>query len=179
MNKTFVTCICGKCDLNSQEHQATAFLMNSNLIENEHSVEALEDAHEAWNYALTVKEMRLRHLLKIHELLMKRLNPRIVGKIRKCDVFVGNRICMKPAKLKRELASYFNDFNKQIDTKNIAATQIISRAFHVEFEKIHPFEDGNGRTGRIIYNWQRLKYGLPIHVIKVGKEQQEYYKWFK
>jgi hypothetical protein len=49
---------------------------------------------------------------------------------------------------------------------------------HVSFEHLHPFRDGNGRVGRILYNWQRLKLGLPIHVIKY-EDRWEYYNWFK
>jgi len=48
---------------------------------------------------------------------------------------------------------------------------------HINFEKIHPFIDGNGRIGRMLLNWQRVKLGLPVLVIKES-EKQEYYKWF-
>lgn len=50
---------------------------------------------------------------------------------------------------------------------------------HIRFESIHPFADGNGRIGRILMNWQRLKEGLPILIIHEGAEQHDYYKWFK
>jgi len=63
----------------------------------------------------------------------------------------------------------FSDMSKDECTKQC----------HVLFEKIHPFIDGNGRTGRMVYNWHRLKLGLPIHIIHEGKEQFKYYKWFK
>jgi Fic family protein len=49
---------------------------------------------------------------------------------------------------------------------------------HVKFEKIHPFEDGNGRIGRILLNWQRVKAGLPILTI-YEKDKHAYYKWFE
>ena len=49
---------------------------------------------------------------------------------------------------------------------------------HVKFESIHPFVDGNGRTGRLLMNWIRIKIGLPILVIKES-EKFEYYKWFE
>ena len=55
---------------------------------------------------------------------------------------------------------------------------------HVMFENVHPFEDGNGRTGRILYNLHRLKLGLPIHIImadwpKKDGQQRAYYEWFR
>ena len=57
--------------------------------------------------------------------------------------------------------------------------EYISKTLHVKYEKIHPFVDGNGRTGRIFMNWWRIKNNLPILVIHEGKEQMDYYKWFK
>lgn len=49
---------------------------------------------------------------------------------------------------------------------------------HIRFEHIHPFVDGNGRMGRMLMNWQRLREGLPILIIHTGDEQRDYYKWF-
>lgn len=37
--------------------------------------------------------------------------------------------------------------------------------YHIEFEKIHPFEDGNGRTGRLLLNYELLKSNIPPVVI--------------
>ncbi len=52
------------------------------------------------------------------------------------------------------------------------------KELHVMYERIHPFLDGNGRTGRIFMNWTRVKRcKLPVLVIK-EEERQEYYKWF-
>jgi len=49
---------------------------------------------------------------------------------------------------------------------------------HIHFEKIHPFVDGNGRMGRILMNWQRVKVGLQPLIIWAS-ERQAYYAWFK
>ena len=37
--------------------------------------------------------------------------------------------------------------------------------YHIEFERIHPFEYGNGRTGRLLLNYELLKNNLPPVVI--------------
>lgn len=37
--------------------------------------------------------------------------------------------------------------------------------YHTEFERIHPFEDGNGRTGRLLLNYELLKINIPPVVI--------------
>ena len=41
-------------------------------------------------------------------------------------------------------------------------------AFHMLFENIHPFTDGNGRTGRIVMNWQLQAHGYPPIAVKAA-----------
>lgn len=151
------------------------FLRESNAIEKEYSKEALEDAKQAWSVVsvetfIGKEEMNIDLISAIHRGLMKRLNPKIAGKIRKVNVWVGQRKCINPKYIKEEL-------------KKLCLISIYSEGdikdWHIQFEKIHPFEDGNGRVGRIIMNIQRLKLGLPILVIREGKEQEEYYTWFQ
>ena len=48
--------------------------------------------------------------------------------------------------------------------------------YHIEFERIHPFEDGNGRTGRLLINYELLKNDIPPIVIPKDN-RTEYFKY--
>lgn len=170
---------CAECmRVYKKEFAVPLFLRESNLIEREPSDVAFSDAIDAWEYLNGYKDLTIGGILETHRLLMRRLNPRIAGKLRMVEVRVGSRICPDPKKVKGLLLDWFYAQNINPPTTSAA----IKKA-HVAFENIHPFEDGNGRTGRILMNWQRIKAGLPILIIhadwpKKGGEQRAYYSWF-
>ena len=152
------------------------FLTQSNAIEREYSNEALEDAKQAWIMAqLSAKDgITISYILGIHRRLMKRLNPEIAGKLRKLQVGVMTKDGFKEAINWREINCELKELCNFFPTDENTI-----KKWHIQFEGIHPFEDGNGRVGRIIMNIQRLKLGLPLLIIHEGEEQMEYYKWFK
>ena len=50
--------------------------------------------------------------------------------------------------------------------------------YHIEFEKIHPFEDRNGRTGRLLLNYELLKNNLtPLVIAK--EDRIKYFEFIK
>lgn len=158
------------------------FLKESNKIEGEYSEEALDDSEDAWEYAKVMipigMKIDVQYIKTIHKFLMKRLDSRIAGKIRKCDVSIAGRLGINPEEIEEELFKWCERGNIRFlnSPKDIAINEI--EKIHVEFEKIHPFEDGNGRTGRILMNIQRLRSHIDILIIHEGKEQQNYYRWF-
>lgn len=162
-----------------------SFLEQSNYIEREYGHTALEDSVVAWEY-LKKQEINLRTVCTAHLLLMRRLNKPIAGKIRDCDVYIGGekKTFISQTLIEEDLNELFEVLRWNIDYyKNIPVGTPFSVVdtinYHVDFEDIHPFEDGNGRIGRMIYNIHRLELSLGIHIIHEGEEQMEYYKWFE
>lgn len=182
----------------SKAKEVEEFLVESNAIESVYLVEAYDDALKAWNYAITLKEMKPDNILEIHRLLMKNIDPVIAGKYRNHGIWIGmevkpfisyslfkeelNTLCNK-MRAEIDFGAPFRSLNKAKGNKvrdlPVGGPALVAKECHIEFERIHPFPDGNGRTGRIIYNWHRLKLGLPLHIIHVGDEQYEYYRWFE
>lgn len=158
------------------------FLKHSNYIEGEYSEEALEDAIKAWVYLKDKQVMTPQVIRHTHKILMKRLRPDIAGMWRRCDVMIGGQI--------KKFVSW-QEFNKQLNKWcRIVLLSIHSggekwprnkcaKLNHIAFEDHHPFEDGNGRVGRMLYQWHRLQMGLKIKVIHEGEEQRAYYRWFR
>lgn len=148
------------------------FLKESNAIEGVYDYNSLVQAIEAWKYLKTQKEMNPGVVLKTHKILMlhQPLMPDERGYFRKVPVWIG--------------ANYGIDWKiipERIDIwcKNAWLWPQRWKEHHIQYEKIHGFVDGNGRTGRMFMNWQRLKAKLPIYIVHAGEEQMEYYKWFE
>lgn len=69
--------------------------------------------------------------------------------------------------------------NDLILNYNESTDHIITKLarFHIEFEGIHPFIDGNGRTGRLLVNLELMKAGFPPIDIKFS-DRAAYYNAF-
>ncbi|MDR1016658.1 MAG: Fic family protein [Coriobacteriales bacterium] len=86
---------------------------------------------------------------------------------------VGNTTTSLPGQVDNDVRALLAAYNRHVESGHeVTLTQIA--AFHAQFEAIHPFLDGNGRTGRIIMFHQCLQAGL-IPPIVMDKTKAAYY----
>ncbi len=149
------------------------FLRESNKIEGVYDNVSFEDSLRAWKYLAKHNVLISDLILKVHKILMTNQLLKVTekGQWRTVDVMVGGQIKISPAQIIPRM-------NHWIPEANISQTEEEIKQDHINFEEIHPFVDGNGRIGRILMNWQRVKNNLPLLII-YDKDKQNYYQWFR
>jgi Fic family protein len=176
------------------------FLRESNAIENVFDEESVDQALHAWKtlvIAMKPPQDLTAHIIKkLHKVLMNNqpLAPNQRGYWRDHNVVVrkGSQVIREfpdykevPKLMDQWIAAqktFFDsdDYVVRSIMAGFSEEQILKavKQFHIEFENIHPFADGNGRVGRMLFNWHRVTLGFPILVIKAA-ERENYYKWFR
>ena len=83
-----------------------------------------------------------------------------VGDYKRLANEVGDRDTIQPQDVHNHMKALLSDYNalKEVEFDNILD-------FHVRFERIHPFQDGNGRVGRLLLLWQCLQNGIVPFII--------------
>ncbi len=102
----------------------------------------------------------------IHSILME--NILVGGIYRNVDVHItgAKHKPPVPSEMYYQIKDFFYNLNFKSDLNSIE----LASWTHAEFVKIHPFVNGNGRTSRLIMNYQLMKHGfLPISVNKEDK----------
>lgn len=125
---------------------------------------------------LAQKEERLSEysIKQIHSLILKNIDDENKGKYRTTNVIISGAEHKPPQSF--EVQSKMQEFIKNYN-ENITKLHPIELAsfVHIEFVKIHPFLDGNGRTSRLLMNLELIKAGFPPVVIEL-EDRLEYYK---
>ena len=145
------------------------YITESNAIEGEYSVEAFYDHKKAWDYLVGQEKLTKEVILKTHELLMKNLWLEIAGKFRTVNVRVGDDI-------KRDWQEVPRLITSLLEWKPRSGIDILN--WHIAYEGVHPFRDGNGRTGRLFMLWHFFKNNLNPIIIR-DKDKWGYYSLFK
>lgn len=159
--------------------QVTDIIDGKKVLGPQDEILAVKNAFAAYKEIQNVNPYSLNDLLKIHGIMMQNLVEES-GKLRTGAVGVFNsegRVVhtAPPAKM---VYSLIQDLLAWVKT---SATPMLIKScvFHYEFEFIHPFRDGNGRTGRLwqtilLASWKPIFEWIPIESI-IKDNQEEYY----
>ncbi|MEK9185768.1 MAG: Fic family protein [Patescibacteria group bacterium] len=115
-------------------------------------------------------------ILSLHKMLISNIRDEIAGRFRMGDerVRVGSHIAPPAQEIDSGIQKMFSEYNAK------AQENIIKRIarLHLAFEYLHPFNDGNGRIGRVINNYQLIREGfVPINIKFI--DRKKYYDAFK
>ena len=145
---------------------------------------------EALNYGLERAKdfpFSLRFIRELHEKLMtgaRNTHNPFPGEFRRTQNWIGGtrpdnaRFVPPPV---REMNQALNDLEKFIHADDEYLPLIKAGLLHAQFETIHPFLDGNGRTGRMLvtmFLWHRRLLEMPVLYLSTyfKKHQETYYE---
>lgn len=115
-------------------------------------------------------------ILLLHKMLISNIDEGIAGRFRKQYEYVrvGTYIAPAPEHIEAMIISVLSEYS---GNNSAYFLEKISK-FHLDFEHIHPFCDGNGRIGRVLINYQLIQLGFPPIIIR-DKGKASYYKSFE
>jgi len=156
------------------------------LLEQELSRDvSLREVFEAKNLARVItykRDISQNHefskelILLLHQMLIGGIDDNIAGRFRKKSEFVrvGTHIAPAPEHVERMMESTLLEYSSDVNSYFLDKIA----KFHLDFETIHPFVDGNGRIGRVFTNFQLISLGFPRIIIR-DKEKDIYYQAFR
>lgn len=167
-------------------HDQTRYIYETNTIGLTNEVINVDDIVETANHFRCIDLIIDKANLNITENLIKQLhfilkngttdsrkNWFVVGDYKKLPNEVGGRVTTSPEKVEDEVKSLIEWYN---NIKNKTLKDIIE--FHYRFECIHPFQDGNGRVGRLLMFKECLKCNIVPFIID-DKLKTFYYRGLK
>lgn len=140
--------------------------------------DVLETVHHfrAIDYIIDIAEENLSediikqlHFILKHDTKDSMLDWFAVGEYKKRANTVGGRETSKPSEVPKHMAALLEKYNAKTE---VTIEDII--AFHAEFEHIHPFQDGNGRVGRLIVLKECFHHNIIPFIIEDSKKQYYY-----
>ncbi len=120
-------------------------------------------------------EINKEIILFLHQMLIGGIDDSIAGRFRKTGEYVrvGTHVAPAPEHVERMIEAALLEYTG--DLGSFLVDKIAK--FHLEFETVHPFCDGNGRIGRVLINYQLQRLGFPGIIIR-DKEKKDYYSTF-
>jgi len=133
------------------------------------------NGREALQYLKSYKgKLNLELIEKINEILTKNTGVVYPGRIRFFPVKIEGTDFIPPDE--KDVARLLNEMVRfYYGNKGKLHPFVMACLIHARFVEIHPFEDGNGRTGRALMNWVLMEKGYPKMFVPV-KGRQQYYE---
>ena len=127
----------------------------------------LQNTEKVFFDILNAKEkMNDAFIIKIHDELLKNIDQRKGYRTHDIRVFKGDFEASPVRYVRIDIKLLLEWYDKNKDKLH---PLILAALFHQKFEKIHPFSDGNGRTGRMIMNYMLLKASYPPLIVKKAR----------
>lgn len=157
--------------------EQTRMIFETNILDTADGIpvdDILETVHhfKAIDYCIDIAENPLNediikelHYILKHDTKDSMLSWFAVGDYKKRANVVGGKETVKPKDVPEKIKELLDDYNS---LKEITINDIIE--FHYNFEKIHPFQDGNGRIGRLIAFKECLKNNIIPFIIEDSKK---------
>lgn len=155
-------------------HEQTRYIFETNTIGVEDEVLNVDDVIETANHFRCVDVIIDKAKAALSEKLIKNLHFILktgtsdarkewfaVGAYKKLPNEVGGMDTTLPEEVREKMQALLAKYNAK---KSKTFEDILD--FHVQFERIHPFQDGNGRVGRLIMFKECLKYNIVPFIIE-------------
>lgn len=155
-------------------HDQTRYIFETNTIGFENGAVNVDDVVETANHFRCIDMVIDNAMYTLSETFIKRLHLTLkngtsdsrkdwfaVGEYKRIPNEVGGQDTTAPEEVESEICKLLSDYNA---VSNHTLEQII--AFHHDFECIHPFQDGNGRIGRLILFKECLKNNIVPFIIE-------------
>ena len=155
-------------------HDQTRYIFETNTIGVENEVLNVDDVIETANHfrcidiiidhaktALTPKFIKALHLTLKNGTSDSRKDWFVVGDYKELPNEVGGMQTALPEEVPDRIEELLAEYNAKEEK---TFEDILD--FHVKFERIHPFQDGNGRVGRLIMFKECLKYNIVPFIIE-------------
>ena len=143
------------------------------ILETVHHFRAIDYVIDTAEEALTEEIIKHLHFIIKHDTKDSTLSWFAVGDYKKRANVVGGRDTAKPSEVHARMKELLEEYNAK---ENVTVEDII--ALHAEFEYIHPFQDGNGRVGRLIALKECLRHNVIPFIIEDSKKNF-YYRGLK
>jgi len=139
------------------------------ILETVHHFRAIDYVIDIAEDELTEDIIKHMHYILKHDTKDSDLEWFAVGDYKKRANVVGGRKTSKPSEVHKHMQALLNEY---IAKDIVTIDDII--AFHAEFEYIHPFQDGNGRVGRLIALKECLHHNVMPFIIEDAKKNFYY-----